>query len=303
MKTNQLEAFLAIAHGKGVAGAADALCVTQPAITKSIGNLEAELGVPLFERSSNRLELNNYGEILLRRAEAARAELTLAVEEIELMKKRTQESIKFNCSPIVMPKLIPRAISLFRQKHPHVHIQLAGRLEDTPANKISALLDGEYDLLITVIDENETLPNITYEKLLDIDVIFVASKDHPALKLKNPTFKQLSKYYWLFPGVGGLPYQKLQAAFRNAGAPMPQDVLTLSHRQMTFSLLKEGNYLAAIPYHPKCFEWSMSNFQVLNVNAEGVRWPLHLIKRENTIYSITVLDFIALIKNLVLEAD
>ena len=219
------------------------------------------------------------------------------------MEKRAREIIKFNCSPIVTPKLIPKAISLFRHKHPHVQIELAGRLEDTPANKIRALLGGEYDLLITVVDENETLSGVTYEKLLDIDVIFVASKGHPALKLKNPTFRQLKKYHWLFPGAGGLPYQRLRAAFRNAGTPLPEDVLTISNRQMIFSLLLEGHYLAAIPYHRKCFEWSMSNFQVLNVNIEGIHWPLHLIKRENTIYSKTMLDFIALIKSLVLKAD
>ncbi len=299
IKTNQLEAFIAIAEGKGVAGAADILCVTQPAITKSINNLEAELGIPLFERTSNRLELNHFGEILYRRAKAANAELVRAREEIALMKRRTQESIKFNGSPAVLPKLIPNAINRFKRSHPHVHVELAGLLEDSPSNKIRALINGDFDLLITVVDENRANSGIRYEKLLDIEVVFAASEGHPALELTNPGLNDLAKYDWLFPGGGGLPFQKLRAAFRRANAPMPPDVSTIANRQIIFSLLENGMYLAAIPYHPACFERQLSAFNILNIDMEIIHWPIHLIWRENTIFSPTLLDFADQIKSLV----
>ncbi|MAZ87368.1 MAG: LysR family transcriptional regulator [Cellvibrionaceae bacterium] len=299
MKTNQLDAFLAIAEGKGVAGAAELLCVTQPAITKSINNLEAELGISLFNRESNRLELNGYGDILYRRGRAAKAELTRATEEIALMKKRAMECIMFNGSPAVIPKLVPNAINRFKGSHPNIQVKLAGLLEDSPSNKIEALLAGEFDLLITVIDENEANLGIIYEKLLDMEVIFIASENHPALKLKKPCLKDLVDYDWLLPGFGGLPFQKLRAAFRRSGAQIPENLSTIANRQVIFALLQQGLYLAAIPYHPACFERDLNEFNVLDVTAEKISWPIDLIRRENTNLSPSLSDFINQIKYLV----
>ncbi|MBR9911970.1 MAG: LysR family transcriptional regulator [Gammaproteobacteria bacterium] len=299
MKTNQLEAFIAVAEGKGVAGAADLLCVTQPAITKSISNLEDELGVALFRRTSNRLELNDYGKILLRRATASRAELTRAVEEIEWMKWHSQETIKLNGSPIVIPKLIPNAINRFKQTHPSARVELAGLLEDSPANKMQALIKGEYDLLITVIDENEANLGVSYEKLLDVEVIFVASAGHPALQLEKPNLRDLARYDWLFPGAGGLPFQKLRAAFKRLGSAIPESVSTIANRQVILALLEQGMYLAAIPYHPACFERQLQDFHILDLDLEKISWPIDMIWRENTIFSPTVSDFVEQMKSLV----
>ncbi len=298
MKTHQLDAFIAIAEGLGVAGAADLLCVSQPAITKSINNLEDELGVRLFERTSNRLQLNQYGEMLLLRAKVAKTELSRASEEIQLLKNHLKSVVKFNASPLLVPKLIPKAINLFREEYPNVNIELAGMLEGKPEYKIQSLLNGEYDLLITVIDENDPNLGISYEKLLDVEVKFIASKGHPALDLKNPTLKELRKFNWLFPGAGGLPYQKLRAAFKSAKTDMPADVLILSNRQITFKLLEEGMYIAAIPYNSTCFERDLSQFEQLNVKNNKISWPIYLIWRENSKFSVSMNAFVKQIKTL-----
>ncbi|NIB40675.1 LysR family transcriptional regulator [Pseudomaricurvus alkylphenolicus] len=298
MKFNQLEAFIAIAEGSGVAGAAELLCVSQPAITKSISNLEEDLGAPLFDRSRNRLALNQNGTILLRRAKAAKAELQRAREEISLMSQHQKNSLKFNCSPALLPKLIPQAINLFKTTHPDTHVELAGLLEDDPKNKITALLNGEYDLLFTVLNENEELLGVSYEKLMEIEVIFVASEGHPALQMQHPNFKQLEQYDWLLPGHGGLPYQLIRAAFRRVGARIPHSALTIANRQITFSLLEHGSYLAAVPYHSSCFEHTLSALHVITVDTEPMHWPIYVIQRENTIMSQPASDFVEQIKQL-----
>jgi LysR family transcriptional regulator of abg operon len=299
LKINQISAFISIAEGKGVAGAAQELFVSQPAITKSIGNLEAQLGVSLFDRSKHRLTLNEYGEIFLRRAKAAKAELECAQEEISFMKERSQRTIKFNGSPAVIPKLIPKAINLFKQSHPDVNVELAGLLDDNPANKVQALMRGDYDLLITVIDENEANYGLAYEKLLDIEVTFVASDGHPALALNNPSLKDLVGYDWLFPGAGGLPFKKLRAAFRGTQTPIPRNVSTIANRQVIFSLLDEGMYIAAIPCHPMCLEKSLDDLNVFDINIEKISWPIYLIRRENSVLSPALTAFISQLKDVV----
>ena len=305
MKINQIEAFIAIAEGKGVAGASEILCVTQPAVSMSIGNLEEELGEPLFDRSGSRLELNAFGAIFYRRAKAARAEMTLVEQEIALLKQRLKGSVKFNASTTVLPKLIPSAINRFKQSHADVHFELAESLAGSPASKIQALMDGMYDFVITVVDENQENLGLSYEKLLEEELIFVASHGHPALKEKNPSLADLRKYSWLFPSPNGkgLPYEKFRAAFRRAKSQLPTDLTLIANRQVNFSLLEEGMYIAAFPYHTACFERSLSDFNIINVDMERLHWPVHLITRENTILSSVVSGFIDEIKTLVSQSE
>lgn len=303
LKINQLNAFIAIAEGKGVAGAAESLFVSQPAITKSIANLEQELGVSLFDRSQHRLKLNVYGEILLRRAKAAKAELLSAQEEISFLQQQQQQLLKVNGSPAIIPKLMPRAMHLLKQSHPEINVQLTGLLDDKPKNKIGALMQGEYDLLVTVVDENEANDGLSYEKLLDIEVVFIASKGHPALLLDQPLLKDLVHFDWLFPSAGGLPYKKLRAAFKHTNTALPKNYVTIANRQMIFSLLDEGMYIAAIPYHPSCLEKNINELHVISVDASPIRWPISIIHRQHSQISAAQEAFIAQLKGIVQQSQ
>lgn len=303
IKIQQINAFIAIAEGKGVAGAAKSLFVSQPAITKSIANLEAELGVELFDRSQHRLQLNEYGQVLLRRAKAARAELQCAGEEIAFLKQYSKQKVKFNGSPAVVPKLIPKAINGLKHSHPHVNVELAGLLDDKPSNKVRSLMQGEFDLLITVIDENEANLGIVYEKLLDIEVRFIASKSHPALSLNKPSLSELTSFDWLFPGSGGLPFKKLRAAFKGTKTQLPKRITTIGNRQMIFSLLDEGMYIAALPCHPSCLEKPLEELHTIDVQVEKISWPIYLIHRENSELSPALTAFINELKATVAESS
>jgi hypothetical protein len=84
---------------------------------------------------------------------------------------------------------------------------------------------------------------------------------------------------------------------------MPSDVLLLSNRQITFSLLEQGMFLAAVPYNSKCFERNLNDFKRLEVNNKKICWPIYLIWRENTIFSASMLAFIAQIKTLSAVSD
>lgn len=86
MELYQVRAFVAVARVGNVTRAADALCVTQPAVTAQIKGLEGSLGVALFDRSGGRMTLTRAGEMLLPQAEAvlaASAELQGAARRMQ----------------------------------------------------------------------------------------------------------------------------------------------------------------------------------------------------------------------------
>src|SRR3954471_20677338 len=83
MKLNQLRDALAVAEASSVRAAARSLGVAQSALTRSIQELERELGVPLFERQARGVSLTPMGALFVRRAQSVRNELRLAREEID----------------------------------------------------------------------------------------------------------------------------------------------------------------------------------------------------------------------------
>jgi LysR family transcriptional regulator, regulator of abg operon len=285
-----------IAEGESVAGASEIISRTKPAVTKMINNLEEEIGCKLFERSSNHLRLNRYGETFLRRAKAAIAEVSLGTNELKVMMEKSKEVITFNAAPGLIPRLIPKAIEQFRRLNPDVTIEFNSLIEGDPACSTNALLNGKYDMLITGIDINKDTDGIVYDKLLDINMIYFASDKHPALQLSNPTFRDLNQYSWIFSASGGYAYQLLAAAFKRSHSELPVDLIKVPNRQITMSLLKNGEYLAAMPYHECCFEADINDFNILSIDSPPVRWPVYFLKRENTVFSQAMIEFIEIVK-------
>ena len=94
MKLNALRDFLTVAERGGLRAAARQLGLPQPALTRSIQELEKELGVPLFERSAKGVTLTPMGSAFLRRANAVRSELQKAKDEIDQLRGQTHGSLR-----------------------------------------------------------------------------------------------------------------------------------------------------------------------------------------------------------------
>ena len=279
MKLRQLEALIAIAEGHGVAGAAQKLSISQPAVTKTLSNLEVELGVDLFDRSDYRLKLTQVGQRLALRARAINSEIAVAQKEIEEHKLTGQEFIRIHTAPGALPRLIPQALHLARSHAPNVSLEFCGEFNSTAPQKFKDLAEGVYDLLIYTNEDYLDLSGFRVEHLLDVEMIVLASRNHPALKLTRPTLADLVDYEWLFPSHEGVPMRLIAEAFREVGQRVPKRNLRLLLRQMIFSFLDSGDYLAFVPFNPSMIEKEAEKFQRLQVPMPEMKWKLYMIQR------------------------
>lgn len=94
VKLYQLVQLIAIAEHDTLRSAAEALYISEPALSRNLGKLESELGCPLFERTPRGLVLNEFGEIALERARAAIRETELMREEIESLRRERSQVIR-----------------------------------------------------------------------------------------------------------------------------------------------------------------------------------------------------------------
>ena len=124
MEWNQLEYFLTVARLQHVTRAAEELLITQPALSHSIGRLEEELGVPLFERSGRNVQLNRYGKVFAKRVEAAILEINKGRQEIEEMTNPDTGTIALAFLHTLGNEFIPALIGAFHKLYPSIRFEL-----------------------------------------------------------------------------------------------------------------------------------------------------------------------------------
>lgn len=124
MELNQLEYFLTVAKLQHVTRAAEALSITQPALSHSIARLEEELGVPLFERSGRNVRLNRYGRLFARRVESILQEIRRGKQELAELIHPETGLVSIAYLNILGVRMIPHLIRQFNQRYPNVRFEL-----------------------------------------------------------------------------------------------------------------------------------------------------------------------------------
>ena len=123
MELRQLQYFAAVARHRHFTRAAEALYVTQPALSQQIRRLEAELGLALLRRTSKGVELTPAGEDLLRHADNVLAEVEAARAEMDRHAGVRRGVARVAATAADAPRL-PEALAEFHAEHPGIQIAL-----------------------------------------------------------------------------------------------------------------------------------------------------------------------------------
>jgi len=147
MDTNQMEYFLTVAKLQHVTRAAEALSLTQPALSHSIARLEEEVGTPLFERSGRNVRLNACGELFAARVERALQEIRKGKQELDAWTNPDTGVVSIAFLNVLGTRLIPLFIRTFRERYPDVRFELQ---QGTDAFVRGRLEAGVSDLCISL---------------------------------------------------------------------------------------------------------------------------------------------------------
>ncbi len=190
-KLNQLLAFQAIVQHGSIRAAAKALQQTQPALTRSMKELEHTMGASLLIRGSFGVTLTDAGRALASRSSLILEELEKVSEEIHVIQQLSQGSVAFGISPILAISILPQVIGEFSHKRPEAQIII----EDAqlPVH-IPRLREGKLDFVIGVKSEDVSLSEFIVEPLFTTSFGVIARKDHPCAK--STSFNELVNAKW-----------------------------------------------------------------------------------------------------------
>src|SRR5262245_58904777 len=120
LKLRDLNIFLAVVKEQSMSKAAASLAISQPAVSKSIADMEHTLGAPLFDRSPHGIEPTAYGQALIKRGLAVFDELRQSVRDIESLLDPTVGEIRIGCASPLATVIVAAAIERINSKHPRL---------------------------------------------------------------------------------------------------------------------------------------------------------------------------------------
>jgi DNA-binding transcriptional LysR family regulator len=236
MRLSQIRDFLAVVESGGIRAAARKLGVSQPAITRSVRGLEAELHARLLQRTPTGVVPTQPGRAFLARARVAQAELRKAEEEVDQLGQRAG-SVAFGVSP-TSAMMVPEAVTRFRQQFPQARVRIA---EGLPNLLIPLVRDETLDFAIcrqAVLKPDSAL---AFRPLFRNDFVVVARKGHPLEKARS--LAELAEANWISLLPLDAPGGPFDRAFSPAGLSVPQQVIQCESYNTAIGLIAKTDML------------------------------------------------------------
>lgn len=211
MDIDNLRAFCAVAHHKSFSLAANALFITQPAVSKRIIALENELNHALFDRLGKHVMLTEAGTILLPRAQAIIKEISQTKRFISELSGQTEGVLQIATSHHIGLHHLPPILRQYTTQYPDVDVRLEFLDSEIAHNKV---LGGEIDMAIVTLDPSAHHSNkLMKERLWHDPLCFVTSVDHPLSIHSNISLEDLSKANAVLPGLSTYTGQIVKSCF------------------------------------------------------------------------------------------
>ncbi|NCT83483.1 MAG: LysR family transcriptional regulator [Comamonadaceae bacterium] len=244
LKTRQLVLLVELGRHGSILHAAQAAHLTQPAASKLLSDLEHALGVKLFERLPRGVAPTWYGEVMIRRAGAALAELDAGHQEV--MELLSGLSGRVSVGAVLTPSttLLPAAITLLKARQPRVHVAVS---VDTSKLLIQHLQNGELDLVIGRVLDSESAAQLSFEPLTDEPHCLVVRAGHPLAGRDDLSLAELAGQSWILPPGGSILRDRLTALFLSAGLGQPQQTVETLSLPVITSLLGQSDMVSALP--------------------------------------------------------
>ncbi|AEF94524.1 transcriptional regulator, LysR family [Desulfotomaculum nigrificans CO-1-SRB] len=199
MNLSTLQTFITVAEKKNLSLAAQEIHITQPAISKQLGALEAHFGTPLVERKGRGVVLTPAGEVFYRYAREMLDLMHRAERDIRNMSGEIRGRLVIWASTIPGHYILPPIIGLFKKAFPDVRTQL--QIGDSK-EVIRKLLEETAHLgAVGVLPNNKRVEGI---KFFTDELVVIVPPDHPFASLKEVTVSQLAKepLVWRETGSG-----------------------------------------------------------------------------------------------------
>lgn len=263
VKLHDVHVLMAVVQSGSMSRAAALLNTGQPAISRSIAELEQALGVRVLERNRDGVKPTEYGRALLDGGTKVFDDLRQTVKNIEFLADPTVGEVAIGGNPFLVATFIATAVERLSCQYPRMVFRLA------PGNVRALhreLIDRNVDVLVTrrfgpLADEH-----LHFEPLFDDSYSIVVGTEHPLARRRKVELAELMDEPWVLPPPDGPLGSIAMQAFRASGLNYPHTAV-IGPAEVRASLLAGGRFISIVPNSGLKFSRRQLNLTVLPVKA------------------------------------
>jgi DNA-binding transcriptional LysR family regulator len=271
MEILQLETFLAVATYGGFHRAAEALRISQPAVSARISTLEETLGTRLFEREHGKFSLSLAGKALRPHAEQLLRQVAIARQAVHELHPIAGGALPIAASLSICTYLLPEVLKKYQESHPKVVVSVRS---GNSAQVLKMVLDGEVDLGLA---RSLNHPEVETIQLRDDPLILVGHPGHPAMARKKLRLVELESMPIISYDRGSSDWTLMNGLFRRDGL-LPNIVLEVETIEACKRMVLRKLGLAFLPQIAVVEELRRGRLCPLEItDAEPLRRSLDVI--------------------------
>ncbi len=242
LSPRQLRIFVSLAQSLNFSRTADHFCITQPTLSKLVRDIEDEVGVRLFERTTRSVKLTADGEALVGVATRVTQEFDVGITEFEEMARQRTQRLSIAALPTLAAMMLPAHVAALRAEMPNAFIRIHDVFTDQALDLLRAR---KVDLALTGVDV--VYADLDYEEIVRERFVLLSSRQHPAAQKIR---------VWSEERVGALPLitmprgtgtrRHVEAAFIGKGLPF-RPCMELNNLTSIANFVKAGCGVAVLP--------------------------------------------------------
>ncbi len=243
IRLRHLHTFVAVAQQGTLGRAAETLSLSQPALSKTLNELEALTGARLFERGRLGAQLTTMGEQFLIHAVKILDALNHAGQSLRASEQGDPAVLRLGVLTTVALGMLPSILDRFHRQQPQAIVQVATLHNNV---LIAGLKAGEFDVCIGRMAEAEMMNGLNYELLFLESLRLVVKPDHPLLS-DNVTISHALAFPVVISPEGTAPRRIAEAMLEKQGCHLPATLVETSSTSLARQLALRYNYVWFVP--------------------------------------------------------
>ncbi len=268
MDTQNLRAFLLVAESGSFSKAAKRLHLTQPAVSKRIAQLEAQLNVSLFDRIGRRISTTEAGEALLPHARAVHLELQAAQQSVRDLAGEVRGRLRLATSHHIGLHRLPPLLSFFSKAFPAVQLDI-DFMDSEQAYELT--LQGEVELAVVTLAPSSIANIVTRPIWLD-PLDFMVQQGTQLTRKKALGLKELSQHPATLPGLNTYTGQIVKSLFEQRSLPI-QIAITTNYLETIRMMASVGLGWTVLPRSMR--DPSLATLRIRDARIERTLGAIH----------------------------
>ncbi|NNS03901.1 LysR substrate-binding domain-containing protein [Klebsiella michiganensis] len=275
IRLRHLHTFVAVAQQGTLGRAAETLNLSQPALSKTLNELEQLTGTRLFERGRLGAQLTLVGEQFLTHAVKVLDALNTAGQALNRKEGLNSDIVRIGALPTAALGILPSVIGQFHQQHKDITLQVA-TMNNTML--LAGLKSGEIDIGIGRMSDPELMSGLNYELLFLESLKLVVRPGHPLLQ-ETVTLSRVMEWPVVVSPKGTLPRQNAETLLQSQGCKIPSGCIETLSASLSRQLTVDYDYVWFVPSGAVKDDLRRGLLAALPVPTQGAGEPIGILTR------------------------